>query len=290
MLPFLFIDLFILSSLCFQNKIEIILFAIMVLSTFLLIAVFPGVSSLIISEITDRDLFPSLKMKFIRIFPAAWTISSIVSYFIFWLFAFNYVYLSPIMYLIITNGYFVNIVSNIIAKSSISDHPISMLLRSLYLGLLIYNLIKKYYALLPFTKYGPGNLIYEYNLPWFIFFLIMHSVQIGILLAQWRYGSLFFLPNKFRAQTFDSYIQYVKEETIDSSENRWRLCTNSFCDPDLGYNDNKSSIKYTKITKLSYFHLPWGHNFHPKWILQRLEEKHWCPVWDKDVPKNVYLD
>ena len=116
----------------------------------------------------------------------------------------------------------------------------------------------------------------------------MHSVQMGILLAQWRYGSLFFLPNKFRAQTFDSYIQYVKEETIDSSENRWRLCTNSFCDPDLGYNDNKSSIKYTKITKLSYFHLPWGHNFHPKWILQRLEEKHWCPVWDEDVPKNVY--
>ena len=164
MLPFLFIDLFILSSLCFQNKIEIILFAIMVLSTFLLIAVFPGVSSLIISEITDRDLFLSLKMKFIRIFPAAWTISSIVSYFIFWLFAFNYVYLSPIMYLIVTNGYFVNIVSNIIAKSSISDHPISMLLRSLYLGLLIYNLIKNimpYYHLLNMDQeIGYMNIIY----------------------------------------------------------------------------------------------------------------------------------
>ena len=278
MLSFLFTHFFITASLCFQNMIEIIVFLIMTLSYIVLIIAFPGLSSFIIWEITESDQPLTRKKIFILIFSAAWTLSSFVSYFIVGSFVFNYVYLSPIMYLIVTNGYFVNIILNIIAKSSISDHLASMLLRSLYL------------SLLPFTKYGPGNWIDEYNLTWFICFLIMHSILIGILLAQWRYGSLFFLPNKFRAQTFDSYIQYVKEETIDDSENRWGLCTNSFCDPDLGYNDNRSSIKYSKITKLSYFHLPWGHNFHPKWILQRLEEKHWCPVWDADVPKNVYLD
>ena len=172
MLPFLFTDFFIYSSICFQNMIEIIFCGIMTISLFTLIIVFPGVSSFILSEITEGGLYPTLKMKFIRIFNAAWTLSSFVSYFIIGSFVFNYVYLSPIMYLIVTNGYFVNIILNIIAKSSISDHPASMLLRSLY------------FSLLPFTKFGPGNLIDEYNLTWLICFLIMHSILIGILLAQ----------------------------------------------------------------------------------------------------------
>ena len=63
--------------------IENFLSAIMVLSTFLLITVFYGVSSQMISKIIDRDLLPTLKMKFIRIFPEACALSSIISYFIF---------------------------------------------------------------------------------------------------------------------------------------------------------------------------------------------------------------
>ena len=132
MLPFLFTDFIIWSSICFQNMIEIIFCGIMTISLFVLIIVFPGVSSFILSEITERGLFLTQKMKSIRIFPAAWTLSSIVFYFIVGSFVFNYVYHSPIMYLIFTNGYSANIILNIIAKSSISDHPISMLLKSLY--------------------------------------------------------------------------------------------------------------------------------------------------------------
>ena len=111
-----------------------------------------------------------------------------------------------------------------------------------------------------------------------------------MLSLQLKYGTLFFLPGKWRKKSYDKYIKYLKDEHDESGGYYWNLCTNALRDPELNYNEQHHTFSYYKFERLAYFELPCSHKFHPNWILLKLKEKLSCPVWDIGIPKNVYLD
>ena len=255
---------------------DIILFLILLFTELFALIAYPGLVPLMLhGDKIYNDVKP--RTTSFMAYLILWIIGFVLICFILNSVVIYYILFNPTVYLILSNIYFINIALNIIGRSWVSDHPSSIVLKSLFIG--IY----------PFTKLGPNLWVEGYNKAWLINYFIFQSIQIIIISLQWRYGSLFFLPGKCRKKTYDIYVkQLVGCE--DSQNIRCNFWTNSLLDPELNYSDTIKSFGYSSFEKLTYFELPWTHKFHPNWILQKLDEKQSCPVWDFIVPKNMYLD
>ena len=254
---------------------DLVLFLILLLFEIFAFGVYPFLIPLLLHGEKNNSLNP--KASSLISYLMTWIVGFVFILFIFNSMVLYYVLFNPTIYFILSNPYIINIVMNIIGRSCVSDHPASMILNSLFIGIF------------PFTKLGPYRWADGYNHTWLIIYLMFQSVQIIILSLQWKLGTLFFLPNKWRRKLYDKYTKQLIQNEY-SCNFICNFCTNSLIDPSLKYNEKDISFAYSRFEKWIYFELPWSHRFHPSWILQMLEENNICPVWEVLIPKNIYLD
>ena len=62
-----------------------------------------------------------------------------------------------------------------------------------------------YITFFPFTYQGPTLWVDGFDQMWVMRMLITQSIPISILTCQYYFGSLFFLPQKWRPMTYDIY-------------------------------------------------------------------------------------
>lgn len=170
-------------------------------------------------------------------------------------------------------GWALTIMTNAITETAFIQSPIMMVVKLVV------------YALLPFTSIGARTWTDGFDTTWAWRFIL-----IGFLLLQNLHGARFFLPRSLRSKVYDLYKKKVSPEGSAELGLTCNLCLNRLDDVELEFKDTNDSSSYDDYEIGEYYETPWGHRFHPHWLLKAIDEETICPSWGKDLPKNIYSD
>ena len=113
---------------------DVVIMTVLFITQVFLLLIYPlGIQNLIHGERYGNEIRP--KKEPLAIYLAFWFINFIVVIFILNSVVLYNVLFNSSMYFILSNVYFINIITNIIGRSWMSDHPASMILNTFYIGL-----------------------------------------------------------------------------------------------------------------------------------------------------------
>lgn len=120
---------------------------------------------------------------------------------------FNYVFMSPFMYFLLSNVYIVPIITSAIAKDVFTDHHWYIVGNSFYFG--IY----------PLSNFGPSKWISGYSWLWLLSFMLVQSIYAFTVYGQRKYGSRWFLPARLRSREYDQFKRKLDADRLSKNEN-----------------------------------------------------------------------
>ena len=99
----------------------------------------------------------------------------------------------------------------------------------------------------------------------------MHITGIVLCWIQHKYGSWFFMPQRYRKRAYDSFrksITNIQQQHILYCD----ICLNLLSQPELEYSDLSKNYKWKKFNIGVYFQMNCKHKFHPNCILKNVIE------------------
>lgn len=114
-------------------------------------------------------------------------------------------------------------------------------------------------------------------------------VEIFVLNLQYKYGSRFCLPRKWRRKHYDDYLHSTVYSEVEEI-GEWQICVNPLKATQLDYSDLDTVYTHELYDVGTYVKTSWGHYFHPNWLFSYVQEEHKCPVCQSGLQVQDYTD
>mmetsp|Transcript_75 Transcript_75/g.76 ORF Transcript_75/g.76 Transcript_75/m.76 type:complete len:110 (+) Transcript_75:382-711(+) len=109
--------------------------------------------------------------------------------------------------------------------------------------------------------------------------MILQFVIFDILSKQYTKGARFMIPDKYRPQLYDTFVQTLKFTSDGVEDKICDLCLNQLKESEYQYKDHNGGDRYGKFEPNEYYQLPHCiHKYHPNCIRKKLQEALICPI------------
>ena len=192
----------------------------------------------------------------------------------------NFILLNESTYLFWSNVWLFNIILNIILRTRTYTNIGSRVMFSIIL--IVY----------PALNIVSEKLWTPFSMNFYFKWTAYHSIQIIFLSLQYFYGSLFFLPQKYRRRVYDKFIKKLNSSNVNRNGNvdQWPLWLNSLDETELSYSDDLPGYKWIEGSNKKFIQTPWNHKFHVNWILSHIQRTKACPICASTLPENHFDD
>ena len=226
----------------------------------------------------EHEFFKYKEMLLIAITFGVFSIQIVLGGYILYSLFFRYVILCPLGYALMSNIWAVNILLNCVLRIRyMIPAPL----------MVAYSMIICGFGCSPFM---PSDWVEGFGLDLMVKVFLVHLITIAVLCVQHYYGSLFFLPQRFRKRLLDTYLKQIEIKDQQNKHEYWRIWMNRLDEPELEYSDSDSTYKWRKFEIGIYFETACKHTFHPNCLYKKLREAKECPVCEQEIPEDKYWD